>query len=215
MVLKIRGFAKSLRKAGIRRADIVLLAGRADPQSYLCLKLLYEIEKNFPDTKVYVYELISQDERPCLRELSGDLGLNYEKVHLARNSYTDYKMALLKIASKYRDPLFVVPFTADDLAEYLISELLLGKLEGLIPDLSFRTAYPLLSISAKEIRLMSCPCRQRRYTHIAGIGIHELKPAKALYEALIKELSKGKLQEKYKKELSKHYIAATSGGTPR
>lgn len=164
-----------------------MLAGRPDPQSYLALRLLYEAEKDFPDTSVYVYEFHSERETTCLESLAKKLGIRYTQVRLSSPSYTCYKLSVMKAVSGLGNPLVVLPLTIEDIAEYLLSEALTGMLEGMLLDARMRVAYPLVSRSLKELNI-TCGCTPRTYINLKGLGVKDVRSVKAFYEALIARL---------------------------
>lgn len=171
----------------------MMLAGRPDPQSYLALKLLYEVERSFPKVHIRVYELYS-DEVTCLRSLAEELGLEYVSIRQGSRTYTCYKVKVLELASELKDPLVVIPFTAEDVAEYLLSEVLTGSLEGMLLDAYVRVAYPLMTRTLNELKV-ACSCAPRSYPHLKDLRIRDVRSAKAFYEILIAQLSR-ELSEK-------------------
>ena len=120
---------------------------RGDGQSIHSLKLLLEIEEKYPVS----IEVIEIGDKPICKELVTRKELKYTYYPASLQSYTYYRLSIAEAVSNRPEAFIVMPDTLEDLAAYVLNEVLLGKLQGLLLDAKYRTAYPQSHISIKAI----------------------------------------------------------------
>ena len=141
-------FLRLLRMAHPKRGDTVVAVTLSNPQSYLMLKLLVSIEQAYASRVVLLHlgeHIPSSFEKLC-KECS-------HRIHLqvTPGSITQLKLLAAKAVAAFEDPLCVLPLTAEEMASYILGELLAGDLSGLALDLMYRTAYPLSTTLLSEV----------------------------------------------------------------
>lgn len=150
-------FVKWLRRARPRRDDKLLVLARGDVQSFATVSLLFDVERDY-ETRIEVLE-ISPD--PVCREVCGQLGLSHTAIAAEWRSYTELRLAAVEsLRERPKDYLLVMPDTVEDIALYLVGEVVLGDVRGLELDAKFRVAYPLASVSVRDLA--------RVYPHLCG-----------------------------------------------
>lgn len=185
-------FTSLIRSAGPRPDDAILLACLPSPESSLALSLLHSLERRY-ETTVTVLELVPRGMSPILADLAGGEADRYVWKPLSGQTYTAHKLQALEYAAGMKDPLIVIPYTADQVAEYLMAELARGEVRGLLVDSVYRTAYPLSSTTNAEVRELvgSTPIHMHATT---ALLIEQIQPqtspqsAAAAYRRILRAL---------------------------
>jgi len=141
-------FLQLLRMAHPRRGDTVVAVTLNNPQSYLLLKLLLGIEQEYDSRVVNLH--LGNTLPTALRELCGACDLQIQ-LKTTPASVTQLKLLVAGALAAFRDPLCVLPLTAEEVASYVLGELLAGNLAGLVLDRMYRTAYPLSTTSLRDV----------------------------------------------------------------
>lgn len=144
-------FARALRVFGPKPNDMIVIVTLENLQSLVLLELTLTVEQDYD---VQIHHLHLQGEIPRIfaeKTLSSTRVVSSKSVYGKVTSYTDVKAAVASLASEYPGALFVLPFTADDLACYFLGEILRGNLAGLALEAQARVAYPLYTTTLQEI----------------------------------------------------------------
>lgn len=163
-------FLRTLRSAKPQRNERFLSVCRGDLQSYYALKTLLKVEREY-EAAIRVLELAPQ---PACEELCIEEGLEYRFVKAGYTTYTELRLAVLENLYGVQSSLLVMPDTLDDLAVYVVSEVLLGDLRGLLLDMTYRVAYPLSRISSKALALLEPQLAARLPTAYLAASAREL-----------------------------------------
>jgi len=143
-------FTRSLRAFNPRPDDTLVLVTLENLQSLLLLELAISVEQEY---SVVMHHLHLGGNPDAFHELA----IHSSQVASSRSidegftTYTDVKLAVASLSQDYPQALFLLPFTADDLACYFLGEVLRGNLAGLTLEATARVAYPLYSTSLQEI----------------------------------------------------------------
>jgi len=144
-----------------------------NPQSYLLLKLVLDVERFFEAEIVNLH--IGPHKAPEIEELTRACS---RRVHALQqpSTLTGLKLVVYEAYKDMPGALYVLPFTAEEVYCYVLGEIMLGDLSGLILDREARVAYPLATTSLAEIEELAL---------ISERGVRLLNP---LCQKLVKEL---------------------------
>jgi len=142
-------YLKNIRLANPKPDDTILVTTLNNHQSYTTLKLTLQIETQY-NTKIHTLHL-GPPPPPPLKQLTQQTTL---LAHIPNppKTYTQLKLQTLTHAQTLQDPLIILPLAAEDIAIYMLQELLNTNLAGLQLDTTYRTAYPLATTTLQELR---------------------------------------------------------------
>lgn len=145
-----RKFIRALRTFAPRVRDTLVVATLDNAQSLVMLKLLLEVEQEY-DTNVHHVHLSNVVPNEVREILANSRIVTSSVVAAPVRNYTEVKTILLPYVETHPGALFVLPFTADDLACYFLEEILRGNLVGLRLEARARVAYPLYTTTLREV----------------------------------------------------------------
>ncbi|QOJ78230.1 hypothetical protein IG193_05505 [Infirmifilum lucidum] len=144
-------FTRALRVFGPKPNDVITIVTLENLQSLVLLELTLAVEQDY-DVQVHHLHLGGEIPRIFTEKTSSSTRIVSSKsVYGNITSYTDVKTTVVSLASEYPGALFILPFTADDLACYFLREVLRGNLAGLALEAQARVAYPLYTTTLQEI----------------------------------------------------------------
>ncbi|WP_424739184.1 hypothetical protein [Infirmifilum uzonense] len=145
-------FTRSLRAFSPRTDDVLVAVTLENLQSLLLLDLLLDIEKEY-NVRIHHLHIGESIPREIEERVSrSPIIASTRLIRLKPKNYTDVKLNVVSNLGQYpSDSLYVLPFTADDLACYFLEELLKANLTGLALEAEARTAYPLYTTTNSEV----------------------------------------------------------------
>ncbi|MEZ0345394.1 MAG: hypothetical protein ABWK01_02450 [Infirmifilum sp.] len=146
-------FTRSIRNFNPRVKDTFILVTLDNLQSLLLVDLLLDVEREYEVQVHHLHlgETIPEEIKQRLESAPYVISQSIGGVKPA--NYTQVKLEVLKRLYLYPEgALYVLPFTADDLACYFLEELINSNLQGLALEAEARIAYPLYTTTIHEIR---------------------------------------------------------------
>jgi len=142
-------FLRLLRLSCPRRNDSLVVVTLNNSQSYLLLKLALEVERLFATEIMNLH--IGARRASKIEKLSGECS---RVVHIPKqpSTVTELKLIVYDVFREELGALYLLPLTAEEVYCYVLGEIMLGDLSGLILEKNARVAYPLASISLAEIK---------------------------------------------------------------
>ncbi len=164
-----RRFLRGLRRAGVKRDDVIVVPVDDRVQSYAALILLRELEEGY-DTVLRAMVLGEVPE--CF---SGALeGYEVRRLDFSPRSYSEFKEAVLGVSGE--GEFVVLPFVAEDLAVALLSEVAVSVWRQFRLDVARRVSYPLGGTLLGEVEALYGGC--------GGAGFYGGESAVELLEGL-------------------------------
>jgi len=150
-------FLKLLRMSCPRRNDTLVVVTLNNPQSYLLLRLTIDVESLFEAEVINLH--IGSPRVPEIEELSRSCS---SRLHAAQrpSTLTELKLIVYETHESMPGALYVLPFTAEEIYCYVLGEVMLGDISGLILEKSARVAYPLATTSITEIEKLTMVSKQ-------------------------------------------------------
>jgi hypothetical protein len=141
-------FLKLLRLSCPRRNDTLVVVTLNNSQSYLLLKLVLDVERFFGAKVVNLH--IGSRRIPEMEELSRSCS---SRIQVARqpSTVTELKLIVYETYRSMPEALYVLPLAAEEIYCYVLGEVMLGNVTGLILERNARVAYPLATTSLTEI----------------------------------------------------------------
>ncbi len=144
-------FLAWLRKSKPRPRDNFVVAYRGDLQSYAAATLLREVEKEYGSN----VEVLEIGLEPSFSDVQRRLFAGYRFVKRTWRTYTEFRLNLCRIIpGETFESVIVLPDTLEDVAAYILGEVLLGDTRGLNLEARFRVAYPLAAVSIRELLVL-------------------------------------------------------------
>ena len=146
-------FTRALREFDPKADDTFVLVTLENLQSLVLADLLLAVEEEY-NVKIHHLHLGKKLPLEVHQRLSSSpLIVSSKTLQTKPENYSQVKVKVASTISLYPpDALYVLPFTADDLACYFLLELLNGNMTGLVLEAEARTAYPLYSTTNREIQ---------------------------------------------------------------